>query len=146
MIVLIKKIIAFLLLITFITAAAYCEDMSAATPTDISEEIVAETELVEELLEEEVEEKFDIDELYGDRKIEVYFIKNPRFINDTVILGFRLIDYPPMELQEIQWQISIDNVNWVDIEGANDETYEFVITFDNYKCWWRVQIAYKVII
>jgi len=114
-IVLIKKIIAFLLLITFITAAAYCEDMSAATPTDISEEIVTEAELVdppvEELLEEEVKEKFDIDELYGDRKIEVYFIKNPRFINDTVILGFRLIDYPPMELQEIQWQISTDNVN-----------------------------------
>ena len=39
-----------------------------------------------------------------------------------------------------QWQKSVDNENWEDIEGATDRNMDVVVTIDNFKLYWRVVV------
>lgn len=163
-----KRFIALLTIFVLIFSFAYSEEL-AATPTDLEEavieeilpeEVLIEDEIMpeepsieEEILtedelpiEEEIEEEIDIEELYGDRRIEIKFLKTPKFIGDNVIMTFELINYPPGRIEAIQWQWSEDNINWFTIEGATGEIYEFIVDRSNYTNWWRVEIHYKIII
>ena len=40
-----------------------------------------------------------------------------------------------------QWQYSSDNENWIDIEGANRQSYEAVMTANNAGGYWRVSVS-----
>ena len=44
----------------------------------------------------------------------------------------------------LQWQSSVDNVNWTNIEGANGEAMDVVITEDNCTLYWRVKVFIRV--
>ena len=40
-----------------------------------------------------------------------------------------------------QWQFSRDNEHWEDIEGANGQSYDVVMTAANAECYWRVIVG-----
>ena len=56
----------------------------------------------------------------------------------AVLIGYDGLDYI------LQWQSSVDNVNWKDIEGANAEVMDVVITEDNCTLYWRVKVFIRV--
>ena len=135
-----KKIILILLCVSLLAPSiVYSERV--ATPTDLIEDISEEV-FVEELPEEISDEIISIDELYPNHHIEMKIIQSARRLGDEVILGFDLIDYPPGEIIDIEWQYSEDNFNWISIEDANEETYNFIITKENYRYWYRVTVAF----
>lgn len=81
------------------------------------------------------------DELNPDRYIDIYAVwqdETPEFNEEmtliSVIYGYDNIQYT------IQWQHSVDDVNWSDIEGATDGRYTFTVTEENYTDYWRVSV------
>lgn len=40
-----------------------------------------------------------------------------------------------------QWQFSRDNETWEDIDGANGQSYDVIMTAANAECYWRVIVG-----
>ena len=82
------------------------------------------------------------DVLNSDRTIEIYYSWN----NQQPVLGGEvtfvavLYGYDNLEYT-IQWQQSINDVDWEDVPNANELRYSDIITRENYKNYWRVQIT-----
>ena len=83
-----------------------------------------------------------VDSLNPDRSIDIYYSWNDEkpalggvvtFI--AVLYGYDNLDY------SIQWQTSANNEEWTDLSEANGTRYYEVITRDNYKDYWRVQVT-----
>ena len=49
--------------------------------------------------------------------------------------GYEGTDY------SLQWQVSEDDSNWTDVEGATEATYEMIVTEENYQNFWRVTVT-----
>ena len=107
------------------------------------EEKEEEVEEQEEIVEEQEEEK-SIDELFPDRKLVIEITKKPEYLGDTVIFTLKLVNYPEGELLNVEWQYSEDNENWQVISEANELSYEFIVTRENCKYWYRGAITYKI--
>ena len=82
------------------------------------------------------------DALDKDRSVSIYIAYDGEYVNfgDTVALYAMLYGYEGTEYS-IQWQISADNANWEDIDGACDSKYEVVVTEDNYTNFYRVAVT-----
>lgn len=151
-IALIKRILIILVLLlsVILLSASSLDDNNAAecaTPTDLAESIIDDVsdELIEEPIIDPVEpeeQEIDIDALYPNHHIEIEIIQTAYTFGDEVILGFKLVDYPPGHIEYIEWQFSVDNIEWFPIDGENDETLKFIVTEDNYKLWYRVMVSF----
>ena len=83
-----------------------------------------------------------IDALNPDRTIDIYYSWN----NETPAIGGEvtfiavLIGYDNLEYT-IQWQQSKNNADWLDVPGSNETRHSEIVTRDNYKDFWRVQVT-----
>ncbi len=82
------------------------------------------------------------DALNPDRTIDIYYSWNnqtPALGGDVTFIAV-LNGYDNLEYA-IQWQQSKDTVNWNDVAGATGARYTEIITRDNYRDYWRVQVT-----
>ena len=47
------------------------------------------------------------------------------------------------EKYSFQWQVSPDNEQWINVEGANDPEYNFTLDQSNNNSYWRLLITEK---
>ena len=83
-----------------------------------------------------------VDQLNPDRRIDIYYSWNneqPTLGGEVtfiaVLYGYENLEYT------IQWQQSTDNAVWHDLAEENDARHSEIITRDNYKDYWRVQVT-----
>ena len=88
----------------------------------------------------EVPEKININELYPNRHVQLRIIQEAYYLGDEVILGFDLIDFPPVEIIYIEWQYSKDEIEWFPVENEHGETFSFIVDETNSKFWYRVMV------
>ncbi|MEG2950390.1 MAG: InlB B-repeat-containing protein, partial [Clostridia bacterium] len=60
-------------------------------------------------------------------------------LGDHVTLTAVLHGYESVE--HLQWQMSSDNVNWSDIEGANEASYSYQLNEENCTNYWRISVT-----
>ncbi len=82
------------------------------------------------------------DVLESNRHIDVYSSRNNQqlIFEGTVYFnaipeGYDAVAY------EVQWQTSSDNVNWIDVSGADELDFYLVVTEENYMDYWRVELT-----
>jgi len=82
------------------------------------------------------------DALDPNRTIDIYYSwKNEKpALGGEVIFIAVLYGYDNLEYT-IQWQQSADNLEWIDVEGAMEQSHSEIITRDNYKDFWRVLVT-----
>ena len=59
---------------------------------------------------------------------------------DEVTLVAELSGYEGA-VYELQWQMSVDEEEWTDVEGAIGDSYAMIVTEDNYQTFWRVIVT-----
>ncbi len=64
-------------------------------------------------------------------------------IDETVTLTAELIGFDDIADYTCQWQYSTDGVNYVDIEGANDLTYQYQVNMENLFYNWQLLVKYN---
>lgn len=64
--------------------------------------------------------------------------ENPTY-GSTAHFSAYLIGYDGLDYT-VQWQLSKDNVNWENIEGATEETMDIVYTQENGSYYWRIVV------
>lgn len=112
-----KRILLFFLCFIMVLGAAASD---AATPTDLSPERKV-------LLCSSLEEG------------------QPVYYGDEILLWFELIGFEGYEVTFIQWEESLDGIEFFPIEDANEPTYLLIITPENAKHFWRVVVTVGVI-
>ena len=114
------------------TAEEFPEDAELPEECEASEEpVLPETP-------EEPEEK----ELPEDRSVAVVMScddEHPGF-GSVIHFTAELTGYEELEYT-VQWITSTDNENWTEVEGADSETMDVVVTRDNYRNYWRVKVT-----
>ena len=82
------------------------------------------------------------DDLDPNRTIDIYYSWNNQkpAIGGEVIFIAVLNGYDNLEYT-IQWQQSKDNIDWLDVPGSNEARHTEIVTRDNYKDFWRVQVT-----
>ena len=82
------------------------------------------------------------DALNPDRTIEIYYSWNNMkpAIGGKVTFIAVLYGYDNLEY-DIQWQQSSNNADWLDVPGSNELRHSEIITRENYKDFWRVQVT-----
>ena len=81
------------------------------------------------------------DVLDPNRSIRIYYSWNdmePALGGEVTFIAV-LIGYDNLEYT-IQWQQSSNYVDWTDVTGSTEARHTEVITRDNYKDYWRVQV------
>ena len=163
-----KKIFTVFLVIALIVCSSFAfSEEEPATPTDLVEEVIEpeieedvivepeqepdpepEEEAMVEIIETSNENEIDIEPLK--RKLKLSIERHPEFFGDYAIFKLTLIDYPPGEIIKVEWEYSVDNIEWFpvlepDIDDDNDETtYKFIVTKDNYMFWFRAKLHYQI--
>lgn len=98
----------------------------------------------EEVLPQEtlsLEEETSIEIVLPERSVSVCAIyEEPLHFGDTIILHAVLEGYENT-VYTIQWQVSKDNANWQNIEGAASLSYSFIITENNYQNYYRIAVT-----
>lgn len=116
-----KRIIS-LLLVFFMLCAAQAEEVlpQETLPPSKEEEVVL---------------------VIPEHSVSVCAIYNePLHFNDQVTLHAVLQGYDEL-VYSAQWQVSIDNASWQDIDGATTLSYSFIITESNYQNYYRIVIT-----
>ena len=81
------------------------------------------------------------DALNPDRTIRIYYSWNDKNPALGVEVTFIAVLYGYDNLQyNIQWQNSKNNIEWKDVPDSNELRHSEIITRDNYKDLWRVQV------
>ena len=82
------------------------------------------------------------DQLDPNRSIDIYlaFDGTDLYLGDKVTLMAVLHGYDNA-VYSLQWQSSPDDSSWSNISGANNSSYSFSLTMDNYKNYWRVAVV-----
>ncbi len=63
-------------------------------------------------------------------------------VSGTIVtLGAELVNFMEDDHVLIQWKYSVDGEEYIDIEGANDLTYEYEINRENFTYKWRISIV-----
>lgn len=80
-----------------------------------------------------------LDEMNEERSIEIYISYEGEAVHfgDTVTLYAVLKGYENCEFT-VQWQVSPDDQNYVDIAGQNGLSYTFTVDEENYTNYWRI--------
>ena len=128
-----KKLIAFLLCLICIFGCACGE--SPATPTD----------LIEDYIEIEDDDFGCIDPDLIHRQVFLQWLKEPTYLGEEVTLVAILVDFLPTDVYTFRWEYCIskeemENNSWQIIENENQQTYTFVLTYENCRHWWRVTV------
>lgn len=77
-----------------------------------------------------------------ERRVYIIMEGDPQFFGDTVTLNAILVDFQPEDVVTFAWQYAIDKASdWLFIDGANEQTYTFVVTKENYLYLWRVIVT-----
>ena len=99
-------------------------------------------ELAEEAVqaEEEIEEE-RISDIPEDRSVTAVMSwddDHPGF-GSVAHFSAELTGYEGLQY-EFQWMMSADGVNWVPVEGETGQTMDIIVSQDNYKMYWRVDV------
>ena len=121
-----KKLMALLLALLCLFGSAMSE--SLATPTDI-----------EELVEIEDDDWGNID-IEFKRQVYIDVPLSPVSIGETVVFTAILVNFKENDIIKFEWQYTTDLESWSVIEGANKQTYDFILTEENYNYWYRVLV------
>ena len=62
------------------------------------------------------------------------------FTGMTIRLNAEMVNFLEDDSYVIQWKYSVDGEEFIDIEGANDLEYSFVVNRENAKNIWRISI------
>jgi len=120
--------------------------------TEVEEEVIAEENEVEteENIEEATEEELNVVENEEPKEMfdhEDMLDVSVEFNDACPVFGtIATLKASTVELNGIyliQWQYSIDNENWIDIEGENSQVFPVEITADNYMYYWRAVARYN---
>lgn len=95
-----------------------------------------ETDLVEYM-------EFDDDDwgyidITFERQVYITMEGEPQYYGDTVIFIAVLMNFKQEDKVTFQWQYAIEPQEWISIEGANEQTYTFILDKDNVTYWYRV--------
>ena len=121
-----KKLMALLLALLCLFGSAMSE--SPATPTDI-----------EELVEIEDDDWGNID-IKFERQVYIDVPLSPVSIGENVMFTAILVNFKENDIIKFEWQYTTDLESWSVIEGANKQTYDFILTEENYNYWYRVLV------
>ena len=112
-------------------------------PTEQTEEEPTETP-EEEPTEQPAEETEEEPKTEPNKKqsIRIYAVFDGETLSlgDEVTLVAELEGYDNAQY-ELQWQMSADNTEWVDVPGATGTSYTMVLTEENYHAFWRVHLT-----
>lgn len=64
-------------------------------------------------------------------------------LGEDVTLIAVLMDFKPTDIIEFSWQYSTDSSNWIPIEGANEQTYSFILDENNCMYQYRVIVTWE---
>jgi hypothetical protein len=68
-----------------------------------------------------------------------------KYINPTERVANKLYEYITQTDEgldyTVQWQRSSNNTDWIDVPDSDGQRHYEVITRDNYKDFWRVQVT-----
>jgi len=73
-----------------------------------------------------------------ERKVFISIDKAPQFLGDTMVLIAILIDFQPHDKYTLEWQYSIDKINWFNVDNEHELIFTTIINSDNCNNWWRV--------
>ena len=111
----IRRIVGFILFLAMILCPAAAQS-DAATPTDLAPDRLVE------------------------RRVHIDYLQEPFFYGQQVTLISKLINFSPQDRYTYQWQYSLDQEEWFDIEGATGDTYTFIIDKSNWYYYWRLVV------
>ena len=63
------------------------------------------------------------------------------FVGTKITFETELVNFLEDDHYTVQWKYSIDGKEFIDIDGANDLTYEFTADWDNANYTWRVSVV-----
>ena len=123
---------------------------------EICDEDIADTEITEIISEENTEEENVVVEdepvdpmelINADRFVTVSFQwESEDHVFGNKVLARAILTGYDNTVYELQWQHSKDGVNYTDIAGATGETFEFVVTEDNYMDYWQVKVVIVAVV
>ena len=114
------------------------------TEEEAVEEMVAEEEAIEEETEEDTEEQTEVSIEYADHEIEYRLTWDEVSPDIGSTAHLKAIVPEGEEEYLLQWQNSVDGVSFTDIDGATGDSFDVVVTMDNYKLYWRVVVRVPV--
>ena len=122
-------------------------DIPGCTEDDESDEAAVEVSDEDEQAdepdaEEEILETESVAALDPDRSISIYadLGGGQLYFGDEVTLVAEMIGYDNA-VYTLQWQTSVDGVEWADVDGAVNATHVTTVTEDNYLNYWRVVVT-----
>ena len=110
-----RRTIGFLLFLVMVLCPAAAQS-NEATPTDLVPDRLVE------------------------RQVHIDYLQEPTFYGQEVTLISKLINFSPQDRYTYQWQYSLDQEEWFDIEGATGDTYTFIIDKNNWYYYWRLVV------
>ena len=109
------------------------EIMEADTVEDDSSEVTSD------LIEFEEDDWGEVTIAFK-REVYISFLREPKYIGDTVTLVASLINFKDDDHYTISWQYSEDGQEWISIEGEDERTYTFILDKVNCHYLYRVLI------
>lgn len=73
-----------------------------------------------------------------ERQVYITMEEEPQYYGDTVTFIAVLMNFKQEDKVTFQWQYAIKPQEWISIEGANEQTYTFILDKDNVTYWYRV--------
>lgn len=113
-----KKLMAFLLV--FVCLFGYAIGDSLATPTDLVE------------IDDDDWGSIDIE---FPREVYIDISKDP---DDMVTLTAILVNFKQDDIVNFKWQYSTEQLDWIFIDDATEQTYTFMLDDTNMNYWYRV--------
>lgn len=122
----------------------------SSEPTPPPIEVIEAVEELEEPEEEALEVASDLVEFEEDdwgevtiafkREVYISFLREPKYLGDTVTLVASLVNFKDNDHYTIFWQYSEDGQNWNSIDGEDERTYTFILDAINCHYVYRVLI------
>ena len=122
----------------------------SSEPTPPPIEVIEAVEEFEEPEEEAFEVASDLVEFEEDdwgevtiafkREVYISFLREPKYLGDTVTLVASLVNFRENDHYTIFWQYSEDGQNWISIDGEDERTYTFILDAINCHYVYRVLI------
>lgn len=117
----------------------------------IVEEEISEDEIESEevIVPEEIVEIAEGDWGYVDpeiipREVHITFLTEPKYFGDEATIVATLVNFRPEDNYTIYWQYctdaTLDEPDWITIEGENSRLYSFIVDRDNYQYGYRVLV------
>lgn len=115
------------------------------------EEEISEDEIESEevIVPEEIVEIAEGDWGYVDpeiipREVHITFLTEPKYFGDEATIVATLVNFRSEDIYTIYWQYctdaTLDEPDWITIEGENSRLYSFIVDKDNYQYGYRVLV------